>query len=343
MRVNIIGAGLAGCAAAYIFKQAGYEPVIYEAASSVASGASGNDVGLYNPRISAHYDAIGAFYSTAFKDALAQFAAFGDAIDWDPCGALHLMNTEKKKIRFEKTMKNWGWGEDDMSIVDASEASRLSGVGIASDCLYLSKSGKISPNKLCQEYAKGIEVRLNTEIHNIEALPKGITIIACGLGSMTFPLAGSLPLQSVRGQVSYVEESPYSAHLKTALCYGGYMAPSSNGMHCIGATFQRGSTDISVSEEDDLTNIEKLTSSIQSLDFKYKNVRSRASFRIASRDYFPVVGQLSDGVYISAAHGSHGIVSSLLSAKILLNFVSGTASCVSDDVLKALNPMRFKE
>jgi flavin-dependent dehydrogenase len=45
MKVAIIGAGLAGTAAAWALRQAGAEPVIYEAGPEIAPGASGNPVG----------------------------------------------------------------------------------------------------------------------------------------------------------------------------------------------------------------------------------------------------------------------------------------------------------
>lgn len=51
-RIAIIGGGLAGTSCAYVLKQYGFEPVIYEAGDKLAYGASGNEVGLYNPRFS---------------------------------------------------------------------------------------------------------------------------------------------------------------------------------------------------------------------------------------------------------------------------------------------------
>ena len=53
MKAAIIGGGLAGCALAFSLKQAGVTPVVYESASRLAAGASGNSIGLYNPRFTA--------------------------------------------------------------------------------------------------------------------------------------------------------------------------------------------------------------------------------------------------------------------------------------------------
>ena len=331
MRVNIIGGGLAGCALAYTLRQAGAEPVIYEAGNSLASGASGNDVGLYNPRFTAEYDAAGAFYSIAFFEALALFTLFGDVIDWKPCGALHLITDEKKARRFPKTVKNWQWG-----------ATTLSGVEIDCDALFLAKSGIISPKKLCHAYARDVDVHLNTSVPDAGVLEGGVTILACGMGCAKFKEGAHLPLRPVRGQITYAEETAESQALKTTIGYGGYVAPSFGGVHCVGSTFQRWMDHSDLMSGDDLSNLSKLSESVPSLSTVCNTKNSRASIRTAARDHFPVVGQLGEGVYISTAHGSHGILSSLLSAKIITNTIFQGQPLVSEGVMKALSPARFE-
>jgi glycine/D-amino acid oxidase-like deaminating enzyme len=95
LKVAIIGGGLAGCALAWILRQMGQEPVVYEAASELASGASGNFSGLYNPRFSALRGPDADFYAAAFSLALRSFKTLND-IDWSPTGVLILMDTDKK-------------------------------------------------------------------------------------------------------------------------------------------------------------------------------------------------------------------------------------------------------
>ncbi len=341
MRINIIGGGLAGCALAYIAKQAGLTPVICDAAPNLASGASGNDVGLYNPRFTAQYDAVGEFYSHAFNEASRVFEAFGDAIEWSPCGALHLITNDMKARRFPKTVASWGWAPEDMRIVSASEASDLSGVEIPLQALFLTKSGKISPKKLCQEYARDVECHLNTPIQNIKDLDGDVTVIACGMGALNFDQAAHLPLKPVRGQVTTIKASQTSAHLKMALCYGGYIAPAHKGAHCLGATFQRWLDHADVIDQDDQDNLQSLFAAIPALQAEYDVVSSRAGIRTTTKDHFPIVGELERGLYISAGHGSHGILSSLLSAKIIVNNIMEKQGDVSQFVLGSLIPGRF--
>mgnify|MGYP005725014739 CR=1 FL=1 len=340
MRVNIIGGGLAGCALAFTLKQAGAEPVIYEASDTIASGASGNDVGLYNPRFTAQFDAVGQFYSKAFFEALKLFWIFGDDIDWNPCGALHLINDDKKARRFPKTVESWGWDEKEMRIISALEASEVSGVPIAKDCLFLANSGFISPKKLCHRYVEGVKIWLNTPVSDLSDLD-GVTVLACGMGCLAFDQAAHIPLKAVRGQITCIGETETSRDLKTTIGYGGYIAPSKGGAHCLGATFQRWLDHSDLLPEDDQANLDKLSENVPALKGVYFIKAARASVRTTASDHFPVVGQLDENTYISAAHGSHGILSSLLSAKILTNNVINLQCGMGGDVLSALSPDRF--
>ncbi len=342
MRVNIIGAGLAGTALAFMLKRAGVEPVIYEASSSIASGASGNEVGLYNPRFAAQLDAESIYYSEAFALALEVFEGFGDAVNWTPCGVLSLMHDERKRKQLYKTAASWGWSQNDMRICSASEASEVAGIDVPLEGLFLPKSGNVSPRKLCSEYARGVEVHLNYKVIDLNELEGDATVLACGIGVLGFEAAAELPLKAVRGQVSYVAQSELSQNLKTVISYSGYIAPAKNGVHVVGATFQPWFTHSDLIAEDNLTNLSRLFTALPTLETEYEVVDNRAAVRTTSRDHFPVVGQIGDDLYISTAHGSHGILTSLKSAKILANKIVLGRYSASEGVVAVLSPERFR-
>jgi tRNA 5-methylaminomethyl-2-thiouridine biosynthesis bifunctional protein len=342
MKIAIIGAGLAGTSCAYVLKKQGHDVEIYEASGHIASGASGNDVGLYNPRLSAHKDAHAKFYEAAFFKALETFGKVGaEKIDLKRCGALHLMSDDKKQIRYSKTFKNWRWPDHKMRIVDAAEASQIAGVEIRFGALYLSDAGCVSPKKLCHAYTQNIPVHLNTRIENLDDIEADRVILACGAGMLKIECAAHLPLMPVRGQITAAKSSGRFSNLKTNLCHGGYCTPEYNGSHMIGATFQRLLEHSDCVEDDDLENIEKLEQIISGVGQELTVVDHRASVRVSSKDYMPVVGALNDRVYISGAHGSHGIVGSIIAAHIIAKSISGHLSPVSDDTLSLLNPARF--
>lgn len=334
MKVNIIGGGLAGCALAYVLKHEGLEPIIYEASDSLASGASGNDVGLYNPRFTAFYDAIGQFYGAAFQGALREFELLGDAIDWNPCGAIHLVNNEQKERRFGKMLQNWPSDIVELLYLDKEEASKAAGISLDYNALYLPRSGTVSPKKLCAEYARGVDVRLNSKVDDF---PEGVTVLACGMACTYFGVAKTLPIKAVRGQVTYVRSNPVSQALKTTVGFGGYVSPSRDGVHCVGATFERGVNDAHELSADNLSNLNNLFQNVEVLRGEYNVVDGRAGIRVASPDHCPIFGQLSEGVYVSTAGGSHGILNSLQAAKLLAKLI-----IKQDAVPSIFSPQRFK-
>lgn len=333
MRVNIIGGGLAGCALAYVLKQADFEPVIYEAGNSIAGGTSGHDVGLYNPRFLAAYDEVAQFYTMAFQEALGVFEILSDDIDWRPCGAMHLINTEQKEKRFAKMAKAWPDDTIEMQILARDEASAICGIPLEFDALYLPRSGAVSPKKLCEAYVQDVEVHLNARC---DGLSEGVSVLACGMGCLAFDEFKSLPLKPIRGQITFIEETDVSRQLNTTIGYGGYIAPSLNGVHCLGSSFERKVNSDDIKSADNLFNISKLCQSVNFLSGDYSVQNARAGVRVSSPDYCPIIGQLNEGVYVSTAHGSHGILSSLGAAKLLCDLIARSV-----DVPSVFSPHRF--
>lgn len=364
MKVAIIGGGLAGTACAYMLKQAGAAPVIYEAGAALAGGASGNPVGLYNPRFTAERNAESEYFSAAFMLALQTFSSLShpeefttrdlmekgrslrpadvrddsQGIDWNPCGALHLMNDEKKRKRFPQTVESWGWPEEEMRIVTAREASEIAGVEIGHDALYLPHSGTVSPQKLCHAYARDVEIHLNAKIENLEEVRADAVILACSAGVRKFSL---LPVRMVRGQVTQARATARSEKLTSCVCYGGYVSPAHSGMHTVGATFQRWLSHDNILEEDDADNLAKLNAALPGFADGMQVAGQRAAVRTTTADYMPIVGQMAERVYISAAHGSHGILSSLIAARMLAAIIAGRAVSMDSAVLDRVSPRRF--
>ncbi len=340
--IAIIGGGLAGTACAHILRRAGLRPVIYEASDALANGASGNDLGMYNPRLAAERSPEAEYFIYAFERALEEFSSLED-IDFNPCGALHLITDEKRAIRYNKMAKSWGWGEDDLRLLNANEASEVAGVALEYDALYLPRSGSVSPRKICAAYAEGIEIHYNHKVDALSDIEADAVIITSAMGSASFDETSWLDLRAVRGQVTYTEATPYSSNLKTALCYGGYCTPRPQGGHVVGATFQRWLDHSEIIEQDDADNLARLAEFVPKMAEGMRVSGHRASVRTTSRDHFPVVGRVPvhEDLYISTAHGSHGILSSIAAAHLLRDMITGQAPSLSQDVIERLSPERY--
>ncbi len=343
-RIAIIGGGLAGTSCAYVLKQYGYEPVIYEASDSLASGASGNKFGLYNPRFSKLRDDLSDFFAPAYAQFIRVAKQAGKPIDYTPCGALHLMNAPDKEARLKSMKKHWSWHQDHVEILSASAASEMAGITIDCEALYLPDSGYVSPEKLCDYYARDVEIHLKTKITDLSVLKEEAVILTCGAAVQNFDALSWLSIETIRGQVSIFSESEKTKSLKTTLCYGGYLLPSANGTHITGSTFEKWIEHTEVTEENHQDNISTLKGNITVLKNEDFIVQSgRAGLRAATNDRFPVVGAVpnQENIYVSAAFGSHGLVGSIASAHYIVDLLRSGPLSLPSKTAKALSPQRF--
>ena len=343
-KIAIIGGGLAGTSCAYVLKQHGFNPVIYEAGEQLGNGASGNNVGLYNPRFSKRRDALSDFFAPAYAQLIRVARQAGEYIDYNPCGALHLMNDDKKQIRYSEMARNWGWDDAHIKEVTADQASEIAGIELDHDALYLPDSGTVNPQKLCEYYAHDIEVHYNAPIQNITDLEEDIVILACASTVNKFSELSWLELENVRGQVSDVAVTDISKNLKCNLHYGSYISAQKNNVHSIGSTFEKWIDHTNVTEENHAENIHNLKSNISTLKRdNFKITGGRAGMRVATNDRFPVIGAVPNhqDIYVSTAFGSHGIVSSIMGAHVIADLVRGGSACLPEDVLYQLSPRRF--
>ena len=69
-KIAIIGGGLAGCAAAWCLSRQGHHVTIFEKGTEIASGASGNERGMINPRFYKFFNKEASFYAAGFKAVL---------------------------------------------------------------------------------------------------------------------------------------------------------------------------------------------------------------------------------------------------------------------------------
>lgn len=340
--IAVIGGGLAGTSVASRLKQEGFSVDLYEA-NEIASGASGNARGLFNPRFTSARNAVSEFYASAYALALRRFTDFED-IDFKKCGSVHLLTDAEKEKRLKGALENWNWHEDHMRLIDADEASSIAGIELPLGALYLSDAGFVNPQKLCQEFSDGINV-INQSVDRLDFQQYDVIIVASGQGAISFAETSSLPLSTVRGQIVYASSTPQTEKIKANICYGGYCSPAYQGFHTIGSTFQPWLTDKEMKAEDNDAIISNLESHVPSLSDEMKAMDARAALRVASKDRFPVIGQIpaSGRLYISAAHGSHGLISAILGAEIIAAHIMGRVQPVPNSVLAALSPMRFAE
>ena len=68
----------------------------------------------------------------------------------------------------------------------------------------------------------------------------------------------------------------------------------------------------------------------------------RVGFRASAKDRLPIIGRYN-GVYLSVAHGSHGIISGLMAGAVLAAQLCGGPVPVPVTALEAMGPARFQK
>ena len=347
--VAVIGGGLAGTSVAAKLADKNFKVELYEA-DKIAAGASGNSRGLFNPRFTKERGFVSDFYAAAFSLAVRKLKALKD-IGFNPCGSIHLLTDEDKGKRLTGAVQNWGWHTDHLRLVEAGEASDIAGVKLEKGAVYLPEAGFVSPEKICASLAKNIPIH-NEKVDRISQsggqwLVNGrlydAVVIGAGVGAIEFEQTKSIPFSTVRGQIAEAKATVATKKLKTNICYGGYCSPADEYIHVIGSTFQPWLSDTDIREEDNKDIIENLEYHVPALSAETEVTGARAALRVATKDRFPVIGQIPDydNLYISAGHGSHGLISSALAAEIIAAQIGGNVVPVPKSVLKELSPQRF--
>jgi len=353
--IAIIGGGIAGATLAHSLKNRNVHVTLFEK-KSIAAGGSGNSIGLCNPRMTFAREFEADFYSSGFALANHLFKKISKANDigYLPCGSLHILEDEAKRKRMIGFTKNWGWHSDHVQILIPDETSKISGMHLPLETLFLPDAGMVSPKKLTELLAQSADY-IQEDVLEIKQVGIGwiinhrqfdAVILANGYDCLKFKQAAHLPLQKIRGQITEISFSPYSNYskLRTNLCYGGYASHSNKGSAVIGSTFQHWIDDDALRTEDDIDNLNKLKTLFPSLADGIQIKGSRASFRCAAKDRHPVIGQMDnfENLYISTGLGSHGIITSLIGAEFLAAKICCEHQILPRNVMTSLSPNRFK-
>lgn len=177
------------------------------------------------------------------------------------------------------------------------------------------------------------------------------------------------PLIRIRGQLAYVAPEHCGRAPRTVVCHDGYTVPATGVGHLMGATFDYHRDD----EDLDRADFEELVQRNQALlalqtEIGALAMRGRVAFRSKCHDHLPMVGAVPDyeaymrhyhditkgrsfknypaapyvpGLYVTTAHGSRGMISSVMAGTILADQMGGAAAPLEESLLAAVHPGRF--
>ena len=407
--VSIIGGGIASACVAYKLTKQGIKVTLYCKDNTIAQGASSNSVAALYPLLHQQHDDISCFYQQAFWHARSLYdelnqLGFSFSHQW--CGLLEVSYKEQLVKRQQAFEHLSTWPNNLIHGVNAKQASTLANIELPFGGLFMPNAGWVSPPELVAQLFNAakktnrLKVINNTEITKIQQIKTtfndkentegsnssswllsskqgnfnaSVLVICGGAEAITIEQLSNLPLNATRGQVSNMNTNSTINKLSTVLCHKGYLTPSNNQLHCIGATFQKNNTSTKANKDDDLHNLSTLAKCLpdlsQSIGWKTTDIAfSKARLRCTSQDHLPLVGAVPnisdhintyphlakdknwkysepspclDNLYVLLGLGARGLCSAPLAADILSAELCNTPYPVDNQMLFNLSPNRF--
>jgi tRNA 5-methylaminomethyl-2-thiouridine biosynthesis bifunctional protein len=325
-RAVVIGAGLAGTAAAASLAARGWTVDLVDRHGAIAAEASGNPQGILYARLSPHGTALSELVGSGLQYScrLLPTLALEAGAHFEQCGVLQLAHEEAEDRR-DTRLTELGWPAALLARLDRVEASARAGIDVPAGGLLFPAAGWVHPPALCRALAThpATRVVLGREAVRLHRSADGwsvsdgagpiaaapIVVLAAAGASAAYTQTAHLPLRLIRGQLTLLPATPASRALRVVLCGEGYVAPAHNGRHSLGATHRFRDTSTALTGAEHRENLDKLARLAPALYAAVGGDRldpaqlsGRAALRCSAPDYLPIVGPVADATAFAAAY-----------------------------------------
>ncbi|QYX63342.1 FAD-dependent 5-carboxymethylaminomethyl-2-thiouridine(34) oxidoreductase MnmC [Shewanella putrefaciens] len=400
--IAIIGGGLASAHLALSLAERGQGTQLFCKDAKLGQGASGNRQGAIYPLLTPENDELSRFFQQAFLFSRRRVQALTSApapnqtsISHDFCGVLQTAHDERSQLRLDKIIQGQAWPSEIAYRVDAQQANSLANINIDKSGFFYPLGGWVCPFEYAEaaiqkaQQLTEVKLHLETEILEIEYQSEGWYLIATkhrfgpfaqlvlanGAELTQFDASNKLQISPFRGQVSHVPAQFQLSQLATVLCANGYLTPSHQGLHCLGASYVKEPRHLDFCPQEQQENLAKMHESypkqswLKDIDMSGNN--ARVGVRMVTRDHFPMMGCAPDvakiledyeqhqltkesrhywqttpapvhqGLYILGGLGSRGLSSGPLAAECLAAQLCGEPIPLDKATLCKLNPNRM--
>jgi tRNA 5-methylaminomethyl-2-thiouridine biosynthesis bifunctional protein len=317
-RAIVLGAGLAGCAAAERLCARGWDVTLVERHALPAGEASGNLAGIFMPLVSKDDNIPTRLTRAAYLFALRHWAALGalqDAggpIEGQACGVLQLARDADHAAVQRAIAAHGALPREFAEWLAPSEAAATLGLPAPDGAWLFRQGGWARPGSVCAAMLDACGARLTRrlgvgDVHveraggawqvldaqgaQIARAPN--LILANGVGALRVPQAATLPLTAMRGQVTHVPADLLPS-LPLVLCREAYLTPASHGVCSAGATYDL-DPDPALWPSSQQQNLERLRGLLSNPDaVPDLPLQGRVGFRCIAPDRLPLVGRLPD-------------------------------------------------
>ena len=391
-RCLVIGAGLAGAATAASLARRGWQVQVLDMGDAPAAGASGLPVGLFAPHLSPDDNVFSRVSRSGVRAMLQQSKALlQDGVDWNPCGVLERRTEQNLGLPA-------GWEQSpgaDWS--QAASAPTLQAAGLAQDtpACWHAKAGWVQPARLVRALlaqpgiawcprksvarlqrspatnsaTTGIWQALDDHGHTIaEAECVVLTAGPACNALLAASSAPTLPLQSVRGQLSWGRQDTGAAALPPFPVNGNgglvaHVQRDAGLAWHMGSTFERDvdalpltSAEVAAAHANNWRRLQELLpNAAPTLQAAFAStspsdsaaVRAWASVRCTATDRLPIVGpvdaQALPGLWVCTAMGARGLTRAVLCGELLAALVNAEPLPLDARLARAMGTARLEK
>jgi tRNA 5-methylaminomethyl-2-thiouridine biosynthesis bifunctional protein len=355
----VIGAGLAGSACAASLAARGFDVEVVERHAAAAGEASGNPAGLVMPAFSLDWNLPTRLTIPAFLHAVRVLSSVS-ARAWFATGVLQLARDGVHLARQQQIIERYRLPQSLIRIVDEEEGAQLIGQRVAGPGWWLACSGWADPAQVCRDLLRDARCLFDRCAAQLRWVQDGqwevldragaviarapLVILANAHAAEKLLGDGLLQLGVTRGQVSLVPQ-PAGATLRAPLCRDGYITPAAGGLHCLGASYNVGSDDLSERLDDHVGNLQRLQRLLPgyAAGTDPSRLSGRVALRAVAQDRMPLLGRWPGppGLYACLGLASRGLTVAPLLAETLACAITGEPLPMERSLLARLAPARF--
>jgi tRNA 5-methylaminomethyl-2-thiouridine biosynthesis bifunctional protein len=380
-RAVVIGAGLAGAAAAQALARRGLHVEVLEATAEPAQGASGNPAGIFHGSVNADEGTHARLFRAA---AIAAQHAYGPvitcgAVAGSVAGLLRLAGSSDEGPHWQAVVQRAGLPPDYVQWLDRAAASALAGVPLPGPAWWYPGGGWLAPAAWVRHAlaTPGVQLRCAAPVLGLrregtgwqvlgergqKLAQAGIVVLAqaeASVGLATDLGLPAWPLQRTRGQITHWSGPPST--LRHPVAGDGYALPLPGGGVLCGATRQINDEDPLLRQADHVHNLQRLQrlTGLQAPP-GFEGLGGRVGWRLHSPDRLPLAGALPawpwsagqradqarllprrQGLFVLTGLGARGLTLAPLMADLVAAQATGTPWPVEQDLADAVDPARW--
>ncbi len=314
----IVGAGLAGCAAAAALARAGVASLVLDRGPGAATEASGNPAGLFHGVVHADDGPHARFGRAAARIAsgVVARAIAAHGVGGATAGALRLVTDGTDVDALSAMALRLGLPPEVAAPIDSRSASDRAGLPLAHPAWLHPGGGWADPAALARSLLSGagaaVTLRTGTQVAQLRRdgehwllidtggaviTRSGCVVLANASDALRLAPGADWPVQPVRGQLSWIEAAAAGSRpLPTLPVAGaGYVLPAVGGRIVFGATQDGDDADPALRASDHARNVAqlgRLCAAWAGLDVM--QLGGRVGWRAVAADRLPLVGAVPD-------------------------------------------------